>query len=111
LEIARQIVASLEEKKGEDIVLMDVSNISQFTDYFIICSGTSDRMLQSLSRAVDNSAKSNFNLDAKINGKSVEGWITLDFGDLVVHIFSDRQRAYYQLEDLWAEGKILLRLK
>lgn len=68
-------------------------------------------MLQSLSRAVDNSAKSNFNLDAKINGKSVEGWITLDFGDLVVHIFSDRQRAYYQLEDLWAEGKILLRLK
>jgi len=90
---------------------MDVSNISQFTDYFIICSGTSDRMLQSLSRAVDNSAKSNFNLDAKINGKSVEGWITLDFGDLVVHIFSDRQRAYYQLEDLWAEGKILLRLK
>ncbi len=111
MEIARQIVASLEEKKGEDIVLMDVSNISQFTDYFIICSGTSDRMLQSLSRAVDNSAKSNFNLDAKINGKSVEGWITLDFGDLVVHIFSDRQRAYYQLEDLWAEGKILLRLK
>ncbi|RJQ43107.1 MAG: ribosome silencing factor [Anaerolineaceae bacterium] len=105
------MVASLEEKKGEDIVLMDVSNISQFTDYFIICSGTSDRMLQSLSRAVDNSAKSNFNLDAKINGKSVEGWITLDFGDLVVHIFSDRQRAYYQLEDLWAEGKILLRLK
>jgi ribosome-associated protein len=101
----------LEDKKGEDIVLMDVSNICQFTDYFIICSGTSDRMLQSLSKAVDESAKSNFSLDARINGKGVEGWITLDFGDLVVHLFSERQRAYYQLEELWAEGKILLRLK
>jgi ribosome-associated protein len=90
---------------------MDVSNISQFTDYFIICSGTSERMLQSLSRAVDESAKTTFGLDARINGKGIEGWITLDFGDLVVHLFSERQRAYYQLEDLWAEGKILLRLK
>lgn len=90
---------------------MDLTDISQFTDYFIICSGTSERMLQSLSKTVDESAKTHYGLDAKINGKGVEGWITLDFGDLVVHLFSERQRAYYQLEDLWAEGKILLRLK
>jgi len=109
--MARQIVESLEEKKAEDIVLMDVSNVSQFTDYFIICSGTSDRMLQSLAKTVDNTAKSKYKLDGKVNGKSTEGWITLDFGDLVVHIFSSRQRDYYQLEDLWAEGKLILRLK
>jgi ribosome-associated protein len=101
----------LEDKKGEDIVLMDVSNICQFTDYFIICSGTSERMLHSLSKTVDETAKSNFNLDAKINGKGFGGWITLDFGDLVVHLFSEHQRDYYQLEELWSEGKILLRLK
>jgi len=104
-------VAALEDKKGEDIVLMDISNISQFTDYFIICTGSSERMLQSLSRAVDEAAKTNFGLTARINGKGIEGWITLDFGDLVVHLFSERHRAYYQLEDLWAEGKTLLRLK
>jgi len=68
-------------------------------------------MLQSLSRTVDESAKTHYGLDAKINGKGVEGWITLDFGDLVVHLFSEHQRDYYQLEDLWAEGKILLRVK
>jgi len=90
---------------------MDLTGISQFTDYFIICSGTSERMLQSLSRTVDESAKTHYGLDAKINGKGVEGWITLDFGDLVVHLFSEHQRDYYQLEDLWAEGKILLRVK
>jgi len=109
--MAREIVESLEEKKAEDIVLMDVSNVSQFTDYFIICSGTSDRMLQSLAKTVDNTAKSIYKLDGKVNGKSIEGWITLDFGDLVVHVFSSRQRDYYQLEDLWAEGKLILRLK
>ncbi|HOJ02016.1 MAG TPA: ribosome silencing factor [Anaerolineaceae bacterium] len=111
MEVARTLVAALEDKKGEDIVLMDISNISQFTDYFIICTGSSERMLQSLSRAVDEAAKTNFGLTARINGKGIEGWITLDFGDLVVHLFSERHRAYYQLEDLWAEGKTLLRLK
>lgn len=68
-------------------------------------------MLQSLSRTVENTAKSKFNLLAKVNGKSNEGWITLDYGDLVVHVFSDHHRKYYQLESLWAEGKLLLRLK
>ena len=92
-------------------MLMDLTGISQFTDYFVICSGTSERMLQSLSRTVDEAAKTHYGLDAKVNGKGVEGWITLDFGDLVVHLFSERQRAYYQLEDLWAEGKTLLRVK
>ena len=92
-------------------MLMDLTGISQFTDYFVICSGTSERMLQSLSRTVDDAAKTHYGLDAKVNGKGVEGWITLDFGDLVVHLFSERQRAYYQLEDLWAEGKTLLRVK
>jgi ribosome-associated protein len=109
--MAREIITSLEDKKAEDIVLMDISNVSQFTDYFIICSGTSDRMLQSLVRTVDNTAKSKYKLDAKVNGKSIEGWITLDYGDLVVHVFSAKQRDYYQLEDLWAEGKLMLRLK
>lgn len=91
--------------------MLDITNISQFTDYFIICSATSERMLQSLSRTVDNAAKSQFGLNAAVNGKSDEGWITMDYGDLIVHVFSVHQRAYYQLEDLWAEGKMLLRLK
>lgn len=109
--VARGIVEALEEKKAEDIVLLDITNISQFTDYFIICSGTSERMLQSLSRTVENSAKSHFGLNGLVNGKSDDGWITIDYGDLIVHVFSAHQRDYYQLEDLWAEGKMLLRLK
>jgi len=68
-------------------------------------------MLQSLSRTVENSAKAKFGLNVVVNGKSNEGWITIDYGDLIVHIFSAHQRDYYLLEDLWAEGKTLLRLK
>jgi ribosome-associated protein len=109
--MARKIVEALENKKAEDIVLMDITGISQFTDYFIICSATSERMLQSLSQIVINTAKQGYKKIAKVGGKSFQGWITLDYGDLVVHVFAEKVRNYYQLEDLWAAGKMLLRVK
>ena len=82
-----------------------------FTDYFIICSGTSERMLNSLVKIVRESAKKNFNLIGKKEGEPRDGWIALDYGDIVVHIFSHASRNYYQLEELWKNGKLLLKLK
>jgi ribosome-associated protein len=101
----------LEEKKGENIILLDIHEITYFADYFIICSGTSDRMLQSLSEAVLETAKKQFEINARTEGQAREGWIVIDLEDVVVHLFSPDQRDYYQLERLWEKGKVLLRLQ
>ncbi|MDO9545678.1 MAG: ribosome silencing factor [Pelolinea sp.] len=105
------MVLALEEKKAEDIVLLDLRGISMFTDYFVICSGTSDRMLRSLLKTAKECMHVQFDRKGDIQGIPSNGWIAVDYGDLVLHLFSPEQRNYYLLEELWAEGKILLRVK
>lgn len=102
---------TLEEKKGEDIVLLDIHEIASFTDYFIIASGTSDRMLNALADAVQETAKKQYGLNGREEGKTQTGWVVVDFGDIVVHLFSEEQREYYHLENLWENGKVLVRLQ
>jgi ribosome-associated protein len=100
----------LEERKGENIILLDIHEIASFTDYFVICSGTSDRMLSALADAVSQSAHQEFKLPAKIEGRPEDGWMLIDLGDTVVHLFAQEQRDYYHLEQLWDKGKVLLKL-
>lgn len=101
----------LEDKKGENIVLVDVHEISSFTDYFVFVNGTSDRMLESLAKAVSEGIDEQFDINSKVEGSSQTGWLVVDLGDTVVHLFSPQQRDYYRLEDLWSKGKTLLRLQ
>jgi ribosome-associated protein len=101
----------LEDKKGEDILLMDIQNIASFADYFVVCNGTSDRMLQSLADAVMEGSKKQFGINSSVEGEPVDGWLVIDLGDVVVHLFSPDQREYYDLEKLWDRGKVLLRLQ
>jgi ribosome-associated protein len=101
----------LEEKKGEQILLLDIHEIATFTDYFVFCNGTSDRMLNSLAEAVAENAHKKFQLEVRIEGRAEDGWMLVDLGDVIVHLFSPDQREYYQLETLWHRGKILLRLQ
>jgi ribosome-associated protein len=77
----------------------------------VICSGRSDRTIQALGDAVLQEIKADSRIFGRIEGQSQDGWVLVDFGDVVVHIFSPDQRDYYRLEDLWHEGKILLRLQ
>ncbi len=76
----------------------------------MIVSGSSNRMLQSLSNGLAREIKSHFHKTAQPQGHSDSGWIVLDYGDVVVHLFSPDQRDYYRLEDLWSEGQVILRL-
>jgi ribosome-associated protein len=101
----------LEDKKAEDIVLIDIHEIASFADYFIICSGTSDRMLDALAKAVTEEAHELLDIKIQPEGDPNSGWLLVDTGDVVVHLFSPDQREYYQLEDLWEHGKVLLRLQ
>ena len=111
LELAHTIVEALEDKKGENIVLMDLQNIAMFTDYFVICSGTSDRMLDALADAVIEKIHEVTTLKGRAQGQSASGWVVVDFGSVIVHCFAPETRDFYKLEELWKEGKVLLRLQ
>ena len=108
--MTRLVVDALEEKKGEDILLIDIHEIADFTDYFILCSGSSVRMLDALAEEVVTRVKSQYSLGLRIEGQPEDGWLVVDLGDVVVHLFTPDQRDYYKLEQLWAEGKVLLHL-
>jgi len=109
--LAKFIVDILDEKKGEDILLMDVQKVVPFTDYFVFCSGTSDRMLDALSKVVKEEVKKEFKISSSPEGDSMYGWVLLDLGDVIVHLFSPEKRDYYRLEELWNEGKVLVKLQ
>jgi ribosome-associated protein len=82
-----------------------------FADYFIIGSGTSERMLHALANSVVEYVHTNFKWSVRTEGEPQEGWILIDAGDIIIHLFSPEQRNYYKLEDLWSQGKVLLHLQ
>ena len=85
--------------------------MASFTDYFVICNGTSDRMLDALAKGVLEATKKDYKKKGRITGAPNEGWLVLDYGDVVVHLFSPDQREHYDLEELWGDGKVLLRVQ
>lgn len=111
LELSRKIVEALEDKKGEDILLLDLQNIASFTDFFVICNGTSDRMLNALADAVIEKMREDHRVKGRKNGTASAGWVVIDFGGVIVHLFSPDQREYYKLEEFWKDGKVLLKLQ
>ena len=111
LDKAHAVVSFLEDKKAEKILLLDIHSIASFTDYFVICNGTSDRMLYALASSLREYAKAEWKEVLEIEGDAREGWVVVDLGDVVVHLFSEEMRDYYKLEQLWEKGKRLLSLQ
>ena len=101
----------MEDKKAEDILLLDIKGVASFTDYFVICNGTSDRMLEALAKGVLEATKMDYKKKGRVDGKANEGWLVMDYGDVVVHLFSPDQREHYDLEELWSDGKVLLKVQ
>ena len=79
-----------------------------FADYFIICSGTSERMLNALAKSVSEFIHQTFHLSVNNEGEPSDGWVLVDAGDIIIHLFSPEKRNYYKLEELWSQGKVLL---
>jgi ribosome-associated protein len=106
------VVKVVDERKGEDILLLDITGLDTFTDYFVFCSGTSDRQLDALQESVLGSVKKSFGavLAGKEGTRETE-WMLLDFGDVIVNLFSPEKRAYYDLEELWKEGKVVIHIQ
>ncbi len=91
--------------------MLDIRELADFAEFFVICSGTSDRMLRALANDVIEKVRESYQLKGRIEGQPEDGWLLIDYGDLVVHLFSPDRRDYYRLEELWAKGKVLLRLQ
>jgi ribosome-associated protein len=112
LELARHIVNVVEDKKAEDIVLLDLRPDAIIADFFIICNGNSDRQLRALSDAVRESVKETYaKLPFSIEGTPESGWVLMDYGDVVVHLFFEEKRRYYDLEGLWRSANVLLSIQ
>ena len=90
---------------------MDLQGVVPFTDYFVICSGSSHRMVKALMNAAMDSVRENYKLKTKVEGEPLEGWMLADFGDVIIHVFAADQRQFYALEELWDDGKILLHVQ
>jgi ribosome-associated protein len=112
LKLAQKVINILEDKKGEDILLLDLQEVCSFTDYFVICSGPSERTLKALAEEVQKKLKKDDQRQAmSVEGEPEGGWILVDYGNVILHIFSPAVRMYYQLEDLWRDGQVLVRIQ
>lgn len=98
-------VHAAEEKKAVDIRVLDLREITSFTDFFVLCTGTNQRQIQAISDEVNLQLKKHGELPISLEGYENADWILADYGDFIVHIFSEKARAYYDLERLWRNAK------
>ena len=104
-EMARLAIHAMEEKKAEDIRVIDISQVSVIADYFIIANGNNRSQIQTLSDTVEETLeRAGYPLKQK-EGYHNANWVLLDFGDIIVHIFDKENRLFYDLERLWFDGK------
>ena len=100
-DLAKKIMAILEEKKAADILALDISEISTLADYFILASAENVRQLDALEDAVEEG----IGLELNKEGEGDSGWILMDYKDIVVHLFTKEQREFYDLEKIWSDAK------
>ncbi len=107
LETARLAVRALYSKKGLNVKVIEIADISAIADYFVIATGTSSTHVKALADEVEDYLNRNGISVSHTEGYRSNSWILLDYVDVVVHVFSDEAREYYDLERLWQDGKII----
>ncbi|MCM1263066.1 MAG: ribosome silencing factor [Butyrivibrio sp.] len=103
-EMAKLAITALEDKKAEDVKIIDISNISTIADYFIIASGTNKSQIQTMTDNVAETLGRAGRPHKHIEGYQNANWILMDFQDIIVHIFDRENRLFYDLERIWRDG-------
>jgi ribosome-associated protein len=111
LELARRIVELAEDKKAAEIVLLDLGGLTTMADYFVICSGGSERQLEAIASGIIATLRDERIKPIGREGTSASHWILIDFGSVIVHVFTPPERDYYGLEKHWAEARTILRVQ
>ncbi len=105
------LVDTIVDKKGSNIILLDIRDQATFADYFLICNGENIRQLDAIAEEIALNAKRQIqNSGVSIEGSSSSGWILIDLGDLVVHVFTPEKRDFYRLEDIWDNAHVVMRM-
>ncbi len=107
IEALKIAVNAADDKKAQDLVALDISEIASLASYFLLCTGDSSRQMQAIADEVEKRLKASGIRPSHVEGYQNSEWILMDYIDLVVHIFSKSARAYYDLERLWRDGKKL----
>lgn len=105
------IVDAIAEKLGSNIVMLDMQGVSLLADYFVLCNAESTPQFGAILDEVDKQVKAAGGRLLHVEGKAESGWVLLDYGSVVVHIFSPDLRAYYDLEELWKEARLVVRIQ
>ncbi len=105
LELVKEVVKALEDKKAEDIRVIDITEISSIADYFIISNGNNPNQLTAMEDAVDEAMYKNGVHQKQVEGTNNSTWILMDYKDIIVHLFSKEDREFYDLERIWKDGK------
>jgi len=100
----REAVAAAEDRKALDLKVLHLQKVSDFTDYFLICSGSNERQVQAIADAVQERLRANRVRPLHVEGYNRGQWVLLDYGDLVVHVFQEEPRRFYALERLWGDA-------
>lgn len=100
----REAVAAAEDRKAVELRVLHLEKISDFTDYFLICSGTSERQVQAIADSVQEKMREERVRPLHVEGYNRGQWVLLDYGDFVVHIFQEEPRRFYSLERLWGDA-------
>ncbi len=111
LELARRIVELAEDKKAADIVLLDLADLTTMADYFVICSGGSERQLDAIADGIISTLRDEKLKPIGREGVAASHWVLIDFGSVIVHVFTPPERDYYGLEKHWSEAKTVLRVQ
>ncbi len=104
-ELVKVAKDAIEEKKGEDIRIIDIHDISSFADYFIIAAGSNKKQIQTIADNIEEKLAKLAKEPKGIEGYPEGSWILMDYGEFIVHIFSAEERLFYDLERIWKDGK------
>lgn len=109
--LARQVVEVLEDKRGSNIVMLDLRKVTPIADYFVLATGDNERLLRALVKAVDEALAGEGVEPFHVEGEPESGWVLMDYSDVVVHLFSPQARNYYRLEDLYDDAPAVVRIQ
>lgn len=100
----KSAVAAIQDRKARDLLVLQLGEISEFTDFFLLSTGTSERQVRAIADAVDERLRDEGTRPLHVEGYENGQWVLMDYGDFLVHIFYEPTREYYQLERLWADA-------
>jgi ribosome-associated protein len=113
LELANHITDIVVDKQGQNVIILNIRDVTTIADYFVICSGSTRRQLDAMRSAIQTELKSHPEriLPLNVEGTAESGWILMDYNGVIVHLFTPEVRDFYRIEELWRSGRVVTQIQ